>query len=125
MERKTTWILFLIIGINLLLIVFNSCIGSVDPLKEVNYIYKNRTGVDLVMEVFNLYDGTRLIKSFEIKNGEEVETNTTRSEVPALFSFDTDIYEKGDSIVIRFLNQKCLCWTKSNSNIFTIEEYDN
>jgi hypothetical protein len=127
MEQKTIWMRFLLTGISILIIIaYNSCIGRVDPLKKVNYIYKNRTGVDLVMEVFNSYDGARLIKSFEIKNGGEVETNTTESEVPSLFSFISSYGGKGDSIVVRFSDKKCLYLSKSiSSEIFVIQKYDN
>ncbi len=61
-----------------------------DYLHIVNYIYKNRTGIDLVMEVYNEHN--QQFKSFSIKNGGEVETHKTDYEGgPALFFIEQEI----------------------------------
>ncbi len=99
MEQKTTWMSCLITGTSIIILsVLFSCGREIsEPIKTVNYIYINNTGMDLVMEV-----------------------------VPGLFYFDNFTKRIGDSLVIRFNNDKCLFYAKNKlDKIFRIEEYDN
>ena len=76
------------------------------------------------LDVYNRLDVK--FKSYSILNGDSLETHTLSSQGPAVFFFDYDINEIGDSVVIRFRNTKCLYYLKENSDkIFNIKKYDN
>lgn len=121
MLRKTTWMHFLLIGNFMVLL---SACGQVDYIKTVSYDYKNNSGQDLVMEIYNYKN--KFLRSFAIPDGDYITTNITRSEVPAVFSFDSYKHRKGKSVIIRFNNNKCLYLNKNNNDrIFDIKRYDN
>ena len=126
MEQKTIWKPFLIIGISLATIFLKSCDKSeiVEPLKTIQYVYKNQTKNDLVMAVYSQTE--TLIDSYSIAINEQIISNTTKVEGPILFYYDSDISSVGDSIVIKFSSDKCVFWTKNNRDeIFNISKYDN
>lgn len=125
MLQKTTWMRFLIVGNIMILLVFLGCeTADIDNIKTVDYIYKNNTGTNLTLEVYN--SRNELLKKYSITNGSEIKTNTTRAEVPSLFYFEPFEDKIGNSVVIKFDNNTCLYYNKGNSDrIFTIEEYDN
>ncbi len=125
MEQKTIWKIFLIIGISLLFFITNSCdVRDKDNVKTVSYVYKNDTGLDLVLEIYNI-DNT-MFRSFEILNNNSVETNTTIDEGLALFYFESTTDSIGTSVIIRFSDDKCLYFSKDSlDKIFDVNEYDN
>lgn len=124
MEQKTIWMPFLIIGISLTSTFLKSCDDIVEPVKTVQYVYKNQTENDLVMDVFS--QTSILIHSYNIKPNEQIISNTTKVEEPGLFYYDSDTNKIGDSIVIKFSSEKCVFWTKNNGDrIFSVSEYDN
>jgi hypothetical protein len=116
---------FLIAGNILILLFLLGCEkGNIDNIKTVDYVYKNNSGIDLILEVYN--SENVLLNSYDIPSGNEIKTNTTASEVPALFSFDTFEDKIGQSIIVRFNGDKCLYYNNNNSDrIFKIQEYDN
>lgn len=123
MEQKIIWKLFLTFGTSLLL-SSQGCTTDTEPLQTVDYVYKNESGVELSMEVYNRFDA--LIRNYTITDGGEIITNTTVSEVPAVFSFKTITDSIGDSIAVKFVTDKCLYFRKDfNDRIFSIKEYDN
>ncbi|MBS4061559.1 MAG: hypothetical protein KG029_14260 [Bacteroidetes bacterium] len=124
MQQKKIWTLFLIFGISVL---FNSCsTRDIDTIKNVTYVYKNGTAYDLVLEV---YDNGEKFKSFSISPNKEVETGTTRAEGPVPFLFYEPTMKYGDSVVIRFSNNRCLSYKRLSNGfgpkIFDYREYDN
>lgn len=126
MEQKTIWMPFLIIGISFASLFLKSCDNSetVEPIKIVQYVYKNQTENNLVMDVFS--QTKTLIDSYSIAPNERIITNTTKVEGPALFYYDSDSNSIGDSIAIRFTSNKCIFWTKNDGDkIFNVTEYDN
>jgi len=126
MEQKIIWKPFLIIGISLVTVFLKSCDKSkiVEPIRTVQYVYKNETKNDLVMDVYSQI-GT-LIDSYNIATNEQIISNITKVEGPVLFYYGSDISSIGDSIVIKFSSDKCVFWTKNNGDeIFNISEYDN
>lgn len=123
MEQKIIWKLFLTFGTSLLL-SSQGCTTDTEPLQTVDYVYKNESGVELSMEVYNRFDA--LIRNYTIIDGGEIITNTTVSEVPAVFRFKTITDSIGDSIAVKFATDKCLYFRKDfNDRIFSIKEYDN
>ncbi len=94
-----------------------------DYLHKVTYIYKNRTGVDLVMEVYN--EKNEKFKSFSIENGGEVETHKFEFEGAIPFFFEQEIDLVGVYIILRFKDNGCVKYTENNSKVFTVEEYEN
>jgi hypothetical protein len=125
MQRKTTWMLFLIFGFSAMCF---SCQKRIEPIKNVNYIYKNETTFDLDMEV---YDNGEKFKHFSILPYKEVETGTTREEGPAPFLFYEPTMKYGDSVVIRFSDNRCIVFSRNSGvdiygdKIFDFREYDN
>ena len=82
--------------------------------------YKNNSGKDLVIEIYNYKN--EFIKSFAIPDGDYI----TRYKVPAIFSFDSYKHKKGRPVIIRCNDNKCLYLDKYYSDkIFDIKRYDN
>ncbi len=125
MKHKIIWMRFLIVGNILILLFLSGCdSANIDFIKTVDYIYKNNSGTDLTLEIYN--SKNELLKSFIIPNGNEIKTNTTINEVPALFYFEPFEDKIGNKVIVKFGNNKCLYYSKNNSDrIFTIKEYDN
>ncbi len=125
MEQKTIWTHFLIVGISLITVILKSCNNeTVEPIKTIQYVYHNTTDTNLVMEIYN--QSRSLIKSYEIVPNNQIITNTTKVEAPALFYYDFDINDIGDSIAVKFTSNKCLFFVKNKGGkIFTVTEYDN
>ncbi len=125
MQQKIIWTLFLIIGISVL---DHSCSKRVEPIKTITYIYKNKSGIDLDIEVYN--EGDRF-KIFSLSTNMEVETNTIRDEGPVPFLFYEPTMKYGDSVVIRFSNNHCLSYSRKSGSgslgdkIFDYRKYDN
>ena len=119
MQQKTIWTLFLIIGISVL---DHSCQKHVDAVKTITYVYRNGSGIDVNMEVYNSTDV--LIRNYYISSDSSIESHTTREETLALFYFEN--FQSGDSVVLRFTNGKCIHYSKDNTDkIFHITQYDN
>ena len=122
MQRKTTWMRFLVIGINLILFFTLFGCSKVDPLKTINYIYINESGKDLTIEVYNELDVNFI--SYNLNNEDRIETHTSRSEVPAIFFYDNTDNEIGVRVVIRFPDNKCLYYSYSERDgVFNVQKY--
>ncbi|GAB1419175.1 hypothetical protein MASR2M12_19400 [Bacteroidales bacterium] len=106
----------------------HSCSKRVEPIKTITYIYKNKSGIDLDIEVYN--EGDRF-KIFSLSTNMEVETNTIRDEGPVPFLFYEPTMKYGDSVVIRFSNNHCLSYSRKSGSgslgdkIFDYRKYDN
>ena len=71
MLQKKTWMRFLIVGNILILLFLSGCdSANIDFIKTVDYIYKNNSGTDLTLEIYN--SKNVLLKSFSIPNGNEI-----------------------------------------------------
>lgn len=123
MQQKTIWTLFLLIGISLFV---NSCGKHVDYLHTITYVYKNGTSHHLVLEVYDR-NGVNF-KNFQIAPNEAVETGTTIEEAAVPFKFYNPA-NYGDSVVIRFSNNRCLSYKRLSNGfgpkIFDYRKYDN
>lgn len=127
MLQKTIWMRFLIVG-NFMVFIFLSLIscesGDIDRIKTVSYLYKNNSSKNLTIEIYN--SSNKLIKSFDVFNGQEIVTNTTKNEAPSVFHFDSFEEKIGNSVRIKFDDNKCLYYNKNNlDRIFDIARYDN
>ena len=126
MQQKTIWRTFLLIGILTFstLLSMTSCKKEVEKLKTVDYIYKNTSGKDLELFVFN--SSKIQIKSYKILNGEQITSNTSVDEAFEAFHYENDINMIGDSVSIRFFDNRCIGYSKSvPDRIFDIRKYDN
>lgn len=126
MQQKTIWRAFLLIGILNLntLLVTTSCKKDVDKIKTVDYIYKNSSGKDLELLVFN--SNKSQIKNFTILNNGQITSHTTESEGIGLFQFEDNVNMIGDSVLIKFSDNRCIGYSKSlPDNIFDVKKYDN
>lgn len=126
MQQKTIWKAFLLIGILNFstLLVTTSCKKTVDKIKTVDYIYKNSSGKDLELLVFN--SNKNQIKSYTILTGGQITSNTTKSEAIGVFQYEDNINMIGDSVSIRFSDNRCIGYSKSvPDKIFDAKKYDN
>ncbi len=122
-KLKNTWTSFLIIG-SLFSIFSCDKVGIVESIKTVSYEYQNNTGVDLIMEVYNI--DNNLIKTHNILKGEKIITNTTRDEGFDVFSYGSSTLEQGLYIVLKFKDGKCTYYSKfKGDKIFYYKNYDN
>ena len=119
-----TYLLFGVGIINLLMVI--SC-GKVliEYIMEVDHIYVNHTGQSLTMEVYNEHE--EMFKSFNLENGDSINTHTSRGRGLEIFFFASTTYEAGDSVIVRFADDKCLTYLDllTNNEIFDEKEYDN
>lgn len=130
MQQKTIWINYLIIGISILISTnFISCTKHVDYLKTVNYVYKNDSGVDLLIEVYN--SDNVMFKNYEVLNTHEIEINLNPTETPSPFYFDGVGNKVGTKIIVKFSDNNCLYFDRNSGvdiygdKIFDIRKYDN
>ena len=124
MTRKNIWMQFLTIGNFIFFLIFACNPGEIDRIETVSYLYKNNTGISLIMEVYNTKN--ELIKTYSINHGAEIVTNTTKSEAPNAFYFESFEDKIGSSVTIKFDDNKCLFYNKNNlDRIFDIKRYDN
>lgn len=126
MKLKTSWKGFLLIGISILitLMVSIGCKKDVDNIKTVDYIYKNASGKDFELSVFN--SNNTQIASYTIMNGDQITSHTTRSEGIGIFQYEDHLNMIGDSVSIKFSDNRCIGYKKSvPDKIFDIKEYDN
>lgn len=126
MQQKTIWKAFLLIGILNFstLLVTISCKKDIDNIRTVDYIYKNTSGKDLELSVFN--SDKNQIKSYTILNGGQITTHTTKDEGIGIFQYDSDIRMTGDSVAIKFSDNRCIGYSKSvPDKIFDAKKYDN
>ena len=123
MKQKKIWMTYLTIGISLM--ILGSCIkADVEYLLSLNHNYVNQTNQDLTMEIYNQHD--ELFKSFTIEKGDTINSHSTRGRGPQLFHIE---YQDGDSVIVKFADDKCLTYTDNldnpNNKIFNIDDYDN
>ena len=121
---------FLGIILTSLLSIIGCSTKPIDRLVAVNYIYKNQSGTDLTMEVYNLK--RELFRSFTIPNNGEVETNSTKYGGPVVFFFEEQEDLIGDSLHVKFADDVCIYYIRRTSSrpnvsdeIFDIKQYDN
>lgn len=97
---------------------------DVNSLKKISYIYRNTTGMNLRMEVYNSFDTK--FKEYTIPSGAEITTHTSDAEGIAIFHYADNLDQIGDSVAIIFEDNKCLSYIKSKPDrIFRAKEYDN
>ena len=122
MRQKKIWMPYMTIGISLIMIV--SCGKTLGYLLILNHNYVNQTNQDLTMEIYNQHD--ELFKSFTIEKGDTINSHSTRGRGPQLFHIE---YQDGDSVIVKFADDKCLTYTDNldnpNNKIFNIDDYDN
>ena len=126
MQQKITWSHCLIIGISLATIFLIRCDRLIlsEDLKTIQYIYKNQTKYDLVMDVFS--EERSLIDSYNIATKEQVISHTHESGGPSPSFYASNTSSVGDSIVIKYSSDECVFWLRNFENrIFNPEEYDN
>ena len=122
MKQKKIWKIYLTIGISLL--ITGSCRKIIEENVKIDYIYVNQTGQDFNMEIYNMYDEN--FKSFVIEHEDSIHVLTTNEIGPALFYFDSNLGQIGDSVVVRFDNNKCLLYQRDIRNgPFNETKYDN
>jgi len=122
--QKTIWMRFSIIGIStFLLLIASQCKKNVEPLKNVTYIYKNESSVDL--EIFiRSYGFDPGQESFKITNKDSIVfTLNTMSGKP--FAGESFSSEFTDSVGVKFDTNKCLSFTRDGGNgVFRWPEYE-
>lgn len=66
------------------------------------------------------------IKNYTLLNGEQATTHISQSETVALFQLADNVNMIGDSVSIRFSDNRCIGYSKSVlDKIFDVRKYDN
>lgn len=129
MKRRTIWMVYLTIGFLSICFLSQGCKKNIDRRIVIDYIYVNKTGHDLEMQVFNA--NKTQIRSYFIPNEAQIISHTSQSEVPAVLHFDDNVDMIGDSVVVRFDDHRCLCYSRYHGEyphgdrIFDCTKYDN
>ena len=124
MRQKKNWMPYLTFGISLLFLFSCGKTTLIDYLYKVEHFYINQSGEDLTMKVYNKHD--EMFKSFIIKNGDSINTHTSITDGPGILYFADNTHEVGDSVVVKFITNKCLSYHRGLRNgLFDIKEYDN
>ena len=118
MKQKKIWKIYLTIGISFLILF--SCSKDISHNYLVSHVYVNNTGHDLIMEVYN--DNVQLYR-YNIVNEDSVNTHKSSGEGLGIFYYESNY---GDSVVVRFDNNKCLLYQRDIRNgPFNETNYDN
>jgi Leucine-rich repeat (LRR) protein len=99
-------------------------------MKKANYVYKNNSGIDLSIEVYD--SDNVMFKNYELPNSQEIEISLHPTESPSPFYID----ENGNTtvgiyIIVKFSDYKCLYFDRNSGvdiygdEIFDIRKYDN
>jgi hypothetical protein len=105
------------------------CKKNIDNIKKIDYVYVNTTGHDLNLLVFN--SDKNQIKTYSIPNGSQITSHKTESEGIGVFQFDESIDMIGDSVLLKFSENRCISYSRNNGvdiygdNIFDYRKYDN
>ena len=119
MKQKKNWKIYLTIGISFLMVI--SCGKKIiDYNYEVDHVYVNQTSQDLIMEVYN---GNSQLYSYNIVNEDSMNSHTSSGNGLGIFLYESNC---GDSVVVRFNNNKCLLYLRDLRNgPFNEKKYDN
>ncbi|MDF1551396.1 MAG: hypothetical protein P1P88_26480, partial [Bacteroidales bacterium] len=101
--------IYLIIGISCL---NNSCKKLEELSIETTYTYRNNTGLNLIIEVFNI-ESRILIDEIQINKFDSVSMVFYGDGIPSPpFFYDSNIKSIGDSISVVFSDNKYLFYTE-------------
>lgn len=129
MKQRITWMAYLTIGFLSICLFSQGCKKNIDRRIVIDYIYANKTGHDLEMLVFNA--NKTQIRSYFIPNEAQITSHTSQSEVPSVLHFGDNSEMIGDSVIIRFDDHRCLCYSRHHGEdphgdkIFNYTKYDN
>ncbi len=125
MQRKTIWMLFLLIGINGLVFSCKEDDGQ-DIIQKADYIYINKLDSPVRLELYKINQSS---KEYTLNKGDSITFVVSREGEAFPFS-DNEVNQRtADSVVIRFTDKKCVSYKKntnlSGDGVFDLTEYDN
>lgn len=129
MLLKTTWMLYLIIGINF---IFSSCKKDEgnEPIQKADYIFKNTISDLIRFELYNSENSSSI--EYEIEKGDSILFYFSGNPGVYPFTGSEASNRSGDSVVIRFEDEKCISYkinqssgTYGGDGVFNLAEYDN
>jgi len=126
MRQKKIWIICLSIGIGISLLMMSSCEKTtlVSYNYTVEHVFINHSGEDLTMRVYNYKN--EMFKSFILENTDSIYTHVSQGSGPGIFFFSSFSDEIGDSVVVKFNDDKCIIYDRDSRNgPFDVKEYDN
>jgi hypothetical protein len=112
MKRKIIYLIFLVIGSNILISI-SSCESDVDYIINTHYYYVNKSQHNIEMKVFNSIK--ELIKTYEIPSSDTLMYIISAEGGAGPFQFESDIREIGDSIYVTFAGSRYLSFTRSDN----------
>lgn len=127
MERKTTWIIYLIIGV---FSAFSCAKDSSEPIQEATFVYINKLPETVRFELYNTEDES----SIENLLMQEDSITFIISGTPGAFPFyGNEVSNRtGDSVIFRYENGTCSGYkrdkstgTFSGNGVFDLSKYDN
>ena len=129
MLQKTTWILYLIIGISF---IFSSCKKDEgnEPLQKADYIFKNTISDLIRFELYKSENSSSI--EYEIEKGDSIIFYFSGNPGVYPFTGSEASNRSGDSVVIRFQDEKCISYKRNQNSgtfggdgVFDLTEYDN
>jgi len=129
MERKATWIIYLIIGVFSVL-GFSCEKETGEPIQKVTYVYLNKLPEIIRFELYNTED------KLSIENVLEPDDSITFviSGTPGAFPFfgNEASNRTGDSVIFRYENGTCTTFVRdkstgtfSGTGVFDVAKYEN
>ena len=125
-QRKITWMLFLLVGTNSLIVSCKSDDGQ-DIIQKANYIYANKLDSPVRLELYS--KASQSSKEYTLNEGDSITFVVSREGEAFPFS-DNEVNQRtADSVIIRFTDDKCVVYKKSTNlsgnGVFELTEYDN
>ncbi len=117
MQRKTIWTTVLIIGI---LISSFSCKTTVDKRKDIECHYINESNKDITIKVFYKTETGYVDSIYSLPNGGNLSQKTD-----LMFGSVSDLIVNGDSVTVKFGNEKISKFTPTTPSPFNILDLNN
>ncbi len=117
MQRKTIWIKVLIFGI---LLNSFTCKKTVDKRKVIECHYINESSKDITIKVFYKTETGYLDSIYTLPNGGNL---YQKSEIP--FGIVSDLIVGGDSVTVKFGNEKISKFTPLTPSPYNILDFNN
>ncbi len=127
MERKTTWMPFLCIGISIG--IFFSCEkdDGQDIIRQATYVYVNKMDDPIRFELYKRTNKSSVEYTLDKEASLVFKVTTEGKAFP--FSSQDASDPKGDSLVIRFRGGKCVSYWRigeqNGTGVFDLTQYDN
>lgn len=131
MQQKTIFRIFLIIGINTMLLSTGCKKEPNEPLiQTATYSYKNELRESVKFEIHNLNAESYI--SYTVNNGDSIVFTEKMEGLARPFAGSVSGGAQGDSVIIKFADGKCISYkvdystgTFGGTGVFDLSKYEN